>query len=329
MKLSVHIPTYRRPDAINQCLAHLAAQSCAHPFEIIVGLDGPASATPDPVVPDSIQANTKLLRLDRLGLIGVRKAMLEETQAEIVLWLNDDAYAHRGLLDAHIAMHDARSDCVVGGVARWKPIDQPDLFDLLIQQTDLVFFHQPMQGEPSLVDYRNCFGLNMSFPRALAVQAGGIPDMTESYGYDDIELVHRLHHAGADIWHAPDAIVTHDHRYRPEDVHRREYLLGRAAWHYAKFNPEFANDLFGREITTEAELGYIKEALMRGRRDAERIERSFLELGKRTPELASLDLIAEHWILLKRYLWRWGVLDAACGNAPRWSKLSELSATLH
>lgn len=329
MELTVHIPTFRRPSAIDQCLAHLATQVCASAFEVIVGLDGPADATPEPVVPPSIKSRTRVTRLPRVGLIGVRRRLLELARGEIVLWLNDDVYAEQGLFDAHLAMHNGGAPRVVAGASQWMPIERLDLFDVLVQQTDLLFFRQPLpeHAEPFRTDYRNCYGLNMSFPRELAERAGGVPEMPESYGYDDLELVYRLARAGAEIWHTPHAVVTHDHRYRPKDVHRREYLLGRAAWHYAGFNPDFARDLFRREIRSEGELAYLREALHRERLDAERIERSFMALAGKPADAADatvLHLLAEHWVLLKRYLWRWGLLDAASGRPARWSLLQDL-----
>ena len=333
MKLSVLIPTFNRPNTIDQCLAHLASQTCASKFEIIVGLDGPAEHTPEPKVPSFVQSKTRVARFDRLGYIAIRRRMLEIAQGQIILWLNDDSYAHPRLLDAHLALHESQTPCVVAGASRWKPIEQPDLFDLLVQRSDLLFF-QPKspQPEPAQTGYRNCFGLNMSFDRAFAIQAGGVPDMPQCYGYDDIELAYRLNQAGAQILHAPSALVTHDHRYRPVDVHRREYLLGRSAWHFANINPAFAHDLFKRDITATPYLDYIAQSLLHERPDAIRIERSFLSLADQPANSINsdnqpmLDLLAEHWVPLKRYLWRQGLLDASQSIKPRWSLLQDSPA---
>ncbi|MBL4698501.1 MAG: glycosyltransferase family 2 protein [Phycisphaerales bacterium] len=333
MKLSVLIPTYARPIAINQCLAHLAAQVCTHPFEIIIGLDGPAPTTPDPLIPDSICLITTILRLDHSGLIAVRKKMLDHATGQLILWLNDDSYAHPNLLQTHIDLHLQQTPCVIAGAAQWKPIaqsDHPNLFDLLVQRSDLLFF-QPKANttEPSPTNYRNCFGLNMSFDRKLAARVGNLPTLPESYGYEDIELAYRLNQAGAQILHAPSAIVTHDHRYRPVDVHRREYLLGRSAWHFANINPAFAHDLFKRDITAASYLDYIAQSLIHERRDALRIERSFLALADQPANSINpgnqpmLDLLAQHWVPLKRYLWRQGLLDSSRSISPRWSLLQD------
>ena len=327
MRPSVLIPTYQRPGMIDRCLEHLVQHVESGDFEVLVGVDGATSRPPDPTVPEPLRARTRVLRLPRLGIIGVRRALLEQAEGDIALWINDDALARPGLLDAHIAMHGRPTPRVVAGAMMWTPIPEPNLFDQLVHSTGLVFFPQDSheKNEPTRIDYRNCFGLNMSFPLDLARRAGGVPAIDEVYGYDDIELAHRLAARGAEIWRCPEAVVEHDHRMTPIEVHRREYLLGRTAWHYAGANPAFAAELFGRDIRSDAELAYAAEYVARARRDAQRLEASFLALAEHPVGSASdrlLPVLSEHWTMLKRFLWRWGLLDAARGVPARWSTLA-------
>lgn len=327
MKLSVLIPTYQRPEAIGRCLEHLAGQEYPFPFEILVGLDDPSQATPMPSVPASIAQMTTIQRFDHLGLITLRRALMEQATGEIILWLNDDSYAQPGLLEAHRQMHLNHGSIVVAGAAKWKAIPHPNLFDRVVQETDLLFFrHGSSSPDPVRTDFRNCYGLNMSFPRALAQQVGSLPDLPESYGYEDIELVHRMGQADAEVWYTPEALVIHDHRYQPIDVHRREYLLGRSAWHFAHANPSFAHDVFKRDIRLASELDYARESLTREHRDAMRVERSFLNMAQMSQDHPSdelLQMLSEHWVLLKRYLWRWGLCDAAGDLPSRWSMVCD------
>ncbi len=327
MDLSVLIPTYRRPLAIEQCLRALSTQRVEAAFEIIVGVDGDHSTTPDPIIPDSIRDRTSLVRDGRVGLVRLRQAMLTRARGRIVLWLNDDAYAESGLLHAHMYAHQLSGQPrVVAGRALWKPIQHANLFDRLVQTSDLVFFTQPEQR--CTIDYRNCYGLNMSFPRELAGELGGVAQVQEHYGYEDIELAWRMSQAGASCVYEPNAIVTHDHRYTPQDVHRREYLLGRAAYAFAHANPEFATELFRVDLREQSVLESFEIAIRLAWRDALRIESTFLALDQHAPQSVSddmLHLLAEHWVLLKRLLWRWGVLDASRKIDSRWSQLAETS----
>ncbi|MFG0245866.1 MAG: glycosyltransferase family 2 protein [Phycisphaerales bacterium JB052] len=327
MDLSVLIPTHRRPEAIDRCLSHLASQRCDALFEVIVGLDGDQQDTPRPTIPESLVNKTRLVCPGRVGLPRLRSQMMRGASGRIVLWLNDDAYPQPDLLAAHLQAHlDASTPRVVAGHARWFPVEHPTLFDRLVQESDLVFFQQPPGSAPQPTTYRHCFGLNVSFEREMALEVGGVAEVDEHYGYEDIELAWRLARAGAECVYESRALVEHDHRYRAVDVHRREYLLGRAAWAFAHANPDFAGDLFGRNLREPSVVESFLTAIDLGWRDALRIERSFLSLGDQGPEsvdASMLPVLAEHWVLLKRLLWRWGVLDAQHGIASRWSVLRE------
>jgi len=329
MKLSVNIPSYSRPEVLNNCLVHLSNQTIKHDVEILIGLDGPAELTPDPVVPKSIQAYTSITRFPKNGHIPIRNALLQQSQGDISLSMNDDSYASPDLFATHIAMHEMGIR-VVSGKSTWKIISSPTMFDRFIQESDLLFFEQDEITSPVRTHYRNCFGLNMSFPRMLAVELGGFPEMVNCYGHEDIELAYRLEQAGAELWYQPQASVVHDHRYLPDDVLRREYQLGRASRKYAEYNPSFAIDLLKRDLLDPETIRYFVQTLKHEQRDAIRIEQSFRALSEAPPnehDLANprvLQLLEEHWVLLKRYLWRWGVVDSSYGLEPRWSLVKEL-----
>lgn len=129
------------------------------------------------------------------------------------------------------------------------------------------------------------------------------------------------------VKHASDALLHHDHRYGPEDTMRREYELGRAAWLFGRSSPKFTRHLFGRTIACAEELGYWRATIRRNRRDAERIEQTMLRLAE-TPADSMPDtplvgrVLAEHWVVLKRFLWGWGLLDQAADRERRWSLLA-------
>lgn len=327
MDLSVLIPTFQRPDQIDRCLEALSRQQGDRGWELIIGLDGSVDDTPEPRVPEALQAHTRLVRIGRVGLPRLRRAMMERAHAGVVLWLNDDAEPRPGLIDAHARAHtQSGSPRVVAGRASWKTVERPNLFDRLVQGSDLVFFRQGAARES--VDYRNCYGLNMSFPRDLCERVGGVAEVAESYGYEDIELAWRMARAGASCIYEPSAEIIHDHRYTALDVHRREYLLGRAAWAFSRVNPAFTAQLLRadlRQAETLRDLGCVVRALWS---DALRIERSFIAIERQPADSVREDLLpvlGEHWVLLKRVLWRWGVLDAARGLQTRWSLLCETS----
>jgi len=336
VNISILIPTHARPAVINECLRCVAAQTVLAntdlKIEVIVGLDGNEQTTPVPTIPDRIGPITSLHRYNFKRAVAVRRALHELATGDLIVWLNDDSYARPDLIETHLSVQQEFGDCFVAGAQDWKPIepdDKPNLFDLVLQKSDIMFFHEP-STKRTPAGYRDCYGLNMSLPRSIAQQVGGVASLSSVYGYEDIELAYRVQAAGVPIVFAPDARVVHDHRYTPLDVHRREYLLGQSAWHYANHNPPFALDLFKRDLTDPKLLGYYEQSIQSERPDAMRIERAFLSLadlpqhaisGEIELQQAMLSLLAQHWVLLKRYLWRQGVLDAAHGRGDCWSPL--------
>lgn len=332
VELSVLIPAHARPEKLDRCLEHLARQVDAPEFEVIVGIDDAERCPLKPSVPEAMAVNTRIERFGKLGYIAVRHRLLQLARGRVFLSLNDDSYPAPDCLAAHWAAHQSEAHRVVTGPSPFARVDEPNLFDRLVAQTQLLFFaHDGIDSTMATpTTYRHIYGLNMSAPTALAMELGGFPDIANAYGYDDIELAYRLEDVGnAQLVFAPNARVEHHHRMTPRDVHRREYLLGRSAWRYARFNPEFARDLFGRDIRSDEELAFCGAFLSHGRADAQRVERSFLELEHRAPDCVEKELLptlAQQWIPLKRYLWRWGLLDAAHDLPERWSLLGEAPA---
>jgi GT2 family glycosyltransferase len=316
MDLSVLIPTFRRLAILRRCLAALAEQHTSARWEILIGVDGGEGAPTESDIPPRLRPITRVESYPKVGYISVRHRMLTSARGRIFLSINDDVYACPDFVERHARAH-ADGPRLVSGRSDWLAVERPTLFDQLVQRSNLLFFAPPTDRAPT---YRDCYGLNMSAPTRLALDSGGFPDMRDAYGYDDTELAHRLIVAGATMLIEPRALVTHDHRYTPMDVLKREYLLGRSAWAYAQLNPGFARDLFGRDIRAQAELDHAARFLEHERRDAVRIQSRFLALASFPPlpddtnTQNLLATLADSWTLLKRYLWRQGLLAASRGE---------------
>lgn len=329
--MSVLIPSHGRPEKLIRCLTGLAEQTDPAD-EILVGLDGGSKSEAEGLMSRfsaSLGSSLRVTAFEKVGYISIRRRLLEIASSDVFLSLNDDVFPASSLVASHKAAHREGATRLVIGPAPFAPVERPTLFDRLVAESDLVFFGSTRHGDDSAeLTFRDCYGLNLSALTAQARQLGGVPDLPDCYGYDDIELAHRLTRAGAEICFVPSAAVEHDHRLAPAAVLRREYELGRAAAAYAEISPAFARELFRRDIMAADELAYCREVLNRERRDAERIERSFLRLaelpGSAVPDQSPvLHTLAEHWVLLKRYLWRWGLIDAADRREKRWSLVQE------
>jgi len=332
LRVSIAIPSRGPSDKLAACLESLGRQS-QPPDEILVGLDGGDDDDAQGVAdraPRSIAKRLSVLAFERQGYIPIRGALFARAPGDLLISLNDDVIADAGLVEAHAKRHAASDESVVVcGRSRWKPVEAPTLFDRLVERSPLIFFDPELARDAGgVLSHRYCYGLNFSARAEAIREVGGCVGPAFGYGYDDTELAFRLERRlGARVVDGEDAIVVHDHRYTPDSVMRREYELGRSALAYANLNPDFARDLFRREITSEHELQYARAYLERERRDALRVERSFIELAAMPAETwgdppRAWHLLAEHWLVLKRYLWRWGLCDAADEIAPRWQRLA-------
>lgn len=337
MEISILIPTYRRPDKAAACLSRLASQTLhADWYEVLVGLDGPDEATAGAAERAWSEAGGRrggltILPCPREGLNATRNRLLSVAQGQLMLSLNDDVLAEPGLLDAHLCAHAETREhlgrgAIVVGHSPFVERADATVFDELCRCTSMIFFYDPMLAEPDRWrdwGFRHCFGLNFSAPLGPVREVGGFTAFPLLYGYDDIELAWRLvqHSPGTPVVFRPEALAPHDHRYTPAEVLDREHRLGGTAWRFAQASPAFAQDTFGRDVRAAAELAYSREFVRREARDAERVRERFLALD-RVPaaalsaaapgDRAALEAtLAQQFVLLKRWAWRRGLLEAA------------------
>lgn len=323
MKISVIIPSYQREEKLRRCLDGLSRQRFDE-FEVLVGLDGGDEDTAAAITSEYSRRirRIRVIAFEKLGYIPVRNRLLGEATGRLFLSLNDDIRPDAGLLGAHWSAHDRCGGlAAVTGPSHWVRPEDPNAFDGLVARSGLIFF-EPTPDTLGRVGFRDCYGLNFSAPTDAARAIGGFHEITHAYGYDDIEFAFRLAASGAEIVYEPTARVEHDHRYRPGDVMKREYRLGQAAWSYAEVSRDFCRAVFGADITNPGYLDDCEAYIRMTERDADRICDSFISL-ERFPESMLGDgdaiprILAEHWVLLKRRLWRQGLIDAARGSASQ------------
>ncbi|MCH8270849.1 MAG: glycosyltransferase [Planctomycetes bacterium] len=331
MDLSVIIPTHRRAEKLAACVASLAGQELDGSFEVLVGVDGPE----DPpgltqraaIAAWAGDARLHIEQCEQQGQAAVRNRLLGLARGTTLVFLNDDMVPAPGLLGAHLAAQRAcessgRSALVVGD-SPWV-VHQPDrLFDRLVRETSMVFFYDRMNQARDDRDrdwgFRHAWLLNLSAPAALVREVGGFKVFPSTYGYEDDELAYRLNQRfGTRVLYRPEAVAQHDHRMQPAEYLAREYRLGYSAWGFANTAPACAQAMFARDVTSDGEIEYAQQFVERERPAAERLETSFAGLADLPADCVSgrdqsrlVDLIYQQHLLLKRWHWRKGLLDAA------------------
>lgn len=339
MLASVLIPTFARSDKLARCLASLAKQSLdPSEFEVIVGFDGTDDAAEararETWTAAGGKARLELIACPRQGYTLVREQILDRARGRLLVSLNDDVRPIPDFLKLHVEAHagrrsEGKAEAIVVGASPYCRREGESLLDRLVQSTSMVFFYDAMDREPYDADrdwgFRHCYGLNFSADLAKVREVGGFFARPHLYGYDDIELGFRLSaRFGLPVIYRPQALAPHDHFYKPADLLDREHKLGVAAWHFACANPAFGSACFGRDITHPDEIAYSRAFVTRESSAADRLRETFLELSNIPGSSVNgehqrvlLQMLTQQFVLLKRWTWRKGLLEAADVSAFR------------
>lgn len=350
MDMSIIIPTRDRTPKVLECLSKLAEQTHApERVEVLIGLDGPDTdarhALEDRAA--TCPMSVRVVPCPRAGQASVRNTLITLARGRLLGMLNDDMLPDRDWVTAHIAAHEEAQErgisaAIIVGRSPWRRHEPDRLFDRLIRETSMIFFHHHMEaahgdaastvaaGDGADARWRNwgfrhAWTLNLSVPREAVMRAGGFSIFPSTYGYEDDELAFRLQGMfGSPVLFRPGAVAEHDHRTEPHDYLMREYRLGYAACGFARQSPACALAMFGRDLTDMGGLVYDRATLVREARDVSRLIEPFHALATFPSDAIGgdhaasiLNLIYQQHLPLKRWTFRRGLIDAAEGRAMR------------
>lgn len=341
MDISVLIPTFGRARKLARCLARLARQDLDHNrFEVLIGVDGRDEANePDDEAAQAVHAlaatsagamRAVVHEFDHAGPGATRNRLARFAKGRLLLLLNDDVLPELDLLSSHLRAHQARADraAMVLGSAPWvRPTEGEDtLFDRLVRETSMIFFYDRMHaaieagqvGPEHDWGYRHAWTLNLSLPRIEFERAGGFDERLTYACYEDLEFGRRVHDNGrVPVVYRNACTAHHDHRITPDSYLARERVMGKAALQLAAAAPDCAQEIFGRDITSAAELEYSRVFVERERSLAERLRASFDALARTPAEAVGgphaamlLNALYEQHLPLKRWTWRAGLAEA-------------------
>lgn len=205
MKVSVVVPTYRRPQLLNRCLAALAGQQFDHgKFEIIIVDDGPSADTGHLVLSwatHTLEHGPVIRYLANTGSHGpaaARNVVWPAACGDIIAFTDDDTVPAPGWRAYGVkAMRN-------GVVAAWgrlvMPIPDPP--------TDYELDAAGLERAEFVT--ANCFA------RKSAVEAiGGFDERFKLAWREDADLFFRLLKYDPSIEHTPHAVVVHPVRPAP------------------------------------------------------------------------------------------------------------------
>jgi glycosyltransferase involved in cell wall biosynthesis len=228
--VAVVIPTQNRWDVLERTIAGLKRQSVAG-FEIIVVVDEGAELP-------GFLADVQVIYRNRRGVGAARNDGVRAADRPIIMFLGDDTIPEADHMARHLAVHRRHPEMEVGvlGSVHWHPEVARGRFQRWLDWSGTQFDYQTITGDEA--GWGRLYSSNVSLKRDLLLKVGGF-DEEFLFGYEDIELGLRLHHAGLRLLYEPRARVSHVHRYDLPAIERRFRLVGGGEYLMVRKHPDF------------------------------------------------------------------------------------------
>jgi GT2 family glycosyltransferase len=198
MRVSVVVPTYRRPDLLGRCLAALAAQDFdPSAYEVLIADDATSDDTREQVEAFAAAARPAVRYVPVSGLHGpaaARNTGWRAARGSVIAFTDDDCVPDRGWLAAGIGVleRDPELAAVTGQVVVPLPANPTD-------------YERDAAGlERAEFVTANCF-----CRRDILERLGGFDERFTAAWREDSDLHFRLLARGAKLLKVPDAVVVH------------------------------------------------------------------------------------------------------------------------
>jgi glucosyl-dolichyl phosphate glucuronosyltransferase len=234
-KVSVVICTHNRSFHLRTAIQSVVEQSISHDFYEILVIDNCSDDETREVV-DSFQSagNVRYLYEPNLGLCHARNRGWEHAEGQYVAYLDDDAVASPGWIEAIInAFHQYPNAGAVGG--RVDPVWEADRPEWLSDQLSLGLTILDWASAPMVLPNLNGYwlvGANLAMPRSLLRDVGGFHTALDRVGKrmlssGDVFLTKMIKQRGYDCIYYPDMAVSH---LVPADRLKKSWFRNRYYW---------------------------------------------------------------------------------------------------
>jgi GT2 family glycosyltransferase len=250
--VSVVVPTFRRPEALDATLAALDALN--HPadrLQVIVVDDGSGDRTPDVVAahPRATYVSQRNGGAAKARNHGARGAM-----GELLLFVDDDILVEPSHLSRHIAVHGRHDRALVNGEWEFAPATVAALQATPFGRYRLALEEQFRREVQAVALPDGCLRVeitpsqDLSLDRELFWEIGGFDESFPAAGAEDQEFSYRASDNGCILLRDPSIQLLHnDARVTLEQFCRREERSAATIPHLARRYP-----------SSEAAVSYLR-----------------------------------------------------------------------
>jgi glycosyltransferase involved in cell wall biosynthesis len=223
--ISIVIPTRDRPEALEACLAALAAQSTSpERFEVVIVDDGGSVELEDVVDRHREPLRITLSRRPHAGPAAARNAGAELARGTVLAFTDDDCLPEPGWLAAIASAVERSPDCLVGG-----------------RTENALVSNRCSEASQSVIAYLYAEGLrrtgelpfvtsnNLALDHQLFDALGGFDASFPEAAAEDRDLSARCKARGGSLVYEPVAVVRHAHPLDPPSLVRQYVAYGRGA----------------------------------------------------------------------------------------------------
>jgi glycosyltransferase involved in cell wall biosynthesis len=237
--LSVIVPTYNRSASLSRLLNCLDMQSYPVMYwEVIVVDDGSNDPGYSKAYDGKYQYKLVRVKQNHQGAVVARNAGAQHSQADIMVFLDDDVVVEPGYLEGLVREHNLHECAVIMGFFQPSRGEQAGTFKKAVLRSGVT---QDSQTASQKVDFIHCVSHNLSIKRNHFFEIGMFQDPTYQKGWpnwDDIDLAYRADQHGFEFIQALDARGSHmDHVLEDFKAHcKRIYWAGvNANWLFKKY----------------------------------------------------------------------------------------------
>ena len=193
IKASVVIPTYNRSGILRKTLHAITEQSLPlSEYEVVLVDDGSTDGTEAMVKAEFPEV--RYIRQANQGRSVARNTGIRAAQGEVIIFIDSDIVVNLGFVEAHLRDHVRAERAIVNGIV-----------------VNTSNFDDPTSEPYKLSDRsRASFATgNSSVRKKFLLEAGLFDEDFNQYGWEDLELGHRLFDLGLEKIKAVDAVGYH------------------------------------------------------------------------------------------------------------------------
>jgi GT2 family glycosyltransferase len=223
---SIVIPTYNRPERLDQCLRSLAMldypRNC---FEVIVVDDGSPTSMERITTPYQQQLNLMLIRQTNAGPAKARNVGAMHAKGQFLVFTDDDCMPASNWLTALATRVATNPDCLIGGQALNALPD--NLYSTASQVLiDYLYSYYNSRPQSSTFFASN----NLAVPTDRFHQLSGFDTSFPLAAGEDREFCDRWLQQGYKMIYAPEVQVYHAHHLTLKAFWRQHFNYGRGAY---------------------------------------------------------------------------------------------------